>query len=700
MAIMEKKSMGNVNAAVSIARQGEIAVISMDSPPVNALGHALRDGLVQALAQVGDAAAVVLHGTARAFSGGADITEFGKPPRAPSLREVIEAIEALPVPVVAAIQGVALGGGLELALGCHARVAWEGARLGLPEVKLGLLPGAGGTQRLPRVAGLEKALQMIVTGTPVGAAEAQRIGLVDAVLEGAYPEAAVEWARAAVPGGPPRRRVRDQHEKLADAKADPALLDRLAAPLLKGLAAEAPRACVEAVRGAVTLPFEEGLRQERALFEGLVAGDESRAQRHAFFAEREAQKAKLPAGTSPRPVKRATVIGAGTMGGGIAMCFANAGIPVVVIETEQAALDRGLARIKELYATSAKRGSITEAQSQERAARITGQVGLSDLHDADIVVEAVFEEMAVKQEVFRTLDALAKPGCVLATNTSYLDIDQIAAATSRPADVLGMHFFSPANVMRLLEIVRGTATSPEVIATAQAVGRALGKVSIVVGNCFGFVGNRMLSRRTEAAERLLLDGASPAEVDGALTRFGFRMGPFAMADLAGLDIGWRIRKAFGKPAAIADALCEAGRFGQKAGRGYFVYDGRTASPDPAVDAIIAGESERRGIARRSIPEAEIIERLIYPMINEGARILEEGIADRPGDIDAIWLHGYNWPAWRGGPMFYADLIGLARVRDRLAASAEATGDAALRPAPRLVALADAKEGFAGGKMAA
>ena len=675
---------------VNLTRQGDVAVIAMDSPPVNALGHALRQGIVQALNDVGDAKAVVLYGTARAFSGGADITEFGKPPQSPGLREVIEAIEAMPVPVVAAIQGVALGGGLELALGCHARVAWQGARLGLPEVKLGLLPGGGGTQRLPRVVGVEKALSMIVSGNPVSADEAAAIGLADAVLDGAYPDAAVAWARSHAE----RRLVRDRDDKLQPAKDDPALIDRVAAPLLKTTGAQAPRTCVEAVRGAVAMPFEDGLMNERRLFEQLLNGDESRAQRHAFFAEREAQKAKLPPGAEPRAIKKAAVIGAGTMGGGIAMCFANAGIPVTVIEMEQAALDRGLSRVSDLYAISAKRGSITQDEAGRRRSRITGKVGLENIGDADIVVEAVFEEMGVKQDVFRTLDRIAKPGAVLATNTSYLDIDQIASATNRPGEVLGMHFFSPANVMKLLEIVRGDGSSPEVIATASAVGKALGKVGVVVGNCFGFVGNRMLARRSDAAERLLLDGASPSDVDRALTAFGFRMGPFAMADLAGLDIGMRIRKAFNKRAPVADALCDAGRYGQKTGRGYYVYDGRTPTPDPEVDAIIEQQSQRLGIDRHPIPQDEIIERLVYPMINEGARILEEGIAERPGDIDAIWLHGYNWPAWRGGPMFYADLVGLKKLRDRLADFAEQTGDETLLPAPLLVRLAKAGEGFA------
>ena len=677
---------------VTVTRDGDVAVLTMNNPPVNALGLALRQGLMAALdALRGDASvkAIVLAGTARAFSGGADITEFGSAMQDPNLRQVISAVEDMPVPVVAAMQGVALGGGLELALGCHARVAWPAAKMGLPEVKLGLLPGAGGTQRLPRVAGVEKALSMIVTGTPIDAADAQAAGVVDLVTDGPYPGAAVAYARTVTD----RRRVRDREDKLEPARADAGLIDRVAAPLLKASGAQAPRACVESVRAAVQMPFDDGAANERRLFEGLVTGDESRAQRHAFFAEREAQKAKLPPGTEPRPVHRAAVIGAGTMGGGIAMCFANAGIPVTVIETEQAALDRGLARIAELYATSAKRGSITAAQADERRGRIRGQLGLDGVRDADIVVEAVFEEMGIKKQVFAELDRLAKPGAVLATNTSYLDIDEIAAATSRPGDVLGMHFFSPANVMKLLEVVRGRSTSPAVIATAADMGKKLSKVGVVVGNCFGFVGNRMLARRTDAAERLLLDGASPQEVDAALTAFGFRMGPFAMSDLAGLDIGMRIRKAFGKRAPVADALCDAGRYGQKTGSGYYLYDGRAATPDPAVDAIIAAESAKLGITRRPIGADEITERLIYPMINEGARILEEGIAERPGDIDAIWLHGYNWPAWRGGPMFYADLIGLARIRDRLQDFHAATGDEALRPAPLLARLADAGQGF-------
>jgi len=679
---------------LKVSGSGSVAILQLDNPPVNALGLGLRTALMAALdelrAKAGDGlTAIVIAGSDRVFSGGADITEFGQPGAEPSLRTLIAAVESMPVPVIAAIQGVAFGGGLELAMGCDARVGWASAKLGLPEVKLGLLPGAGGTQRLPRVVGLEKAIAMILTGNPIGAAEAHAAGLLDAVLDGPYPAAAAAFAATVT-----RRPVRDRDEHLAPARADPGLIDRIAAPFLRANPSAAPRGCLEAIRNAVTMPFDEGLAAERQGFETLLAGSESRAQRHAFFAEREAQKPKLAAGTQPRPIHQAAVIGAGTMGGGIAMCFANAGIPVTVIETDQTALDRGMARIAELYGISIKRGSISADEAAARLGRIEAHLGLEGVGDADIVVEAVFEDIDVKRQVFTELDRLAKPGAILATNTSYLDIDTIAAATARPQDVLGMHFFSPANVMKLLEVVRGGTAGDDVVATASAIGKKLGKVSVVVGNCFGFVGNRMLARRTDAAERLLLDGASPAEVDGALVAFGFRMGPFAMADLAGLDIGMRIRRAFNKTAPVADALCAAGRFGQKTGAGYYVYTGRDAAPDPAVDAIIAAESARAGIARHPITAQEITERLVFPMINEGARILEEGVAVRPGDIDTIWLHGYNWPAWRGGPMFYGSETGLAHVAQRLTHYADQTGDETMRPSPLLARLAAQGQGFA------
>jgi len=683
-------------AFVETRQVGAVLVLHMDSPPVNALGHALRSGIADALARAREDSgvrAVLLAGTKRFFSAGADITEFGGPMHSPSLRDLIETLDGMDKTVVAAIQGTALGGGCELALGCHYRLAWPGARIGLPEVKLGLVPGAGGTQRLPRLVGAEAALRMIVTGEPVGAEQALAMGLVDALMEGDDLAPAIAWAEQA---GPPRR-VRDMEDKLAPARDglrdDPALLAHIAAPLLKASGARAPRACVEAVRDAATLPFDEGLAAERRLFEELVTGDESRAQRHAFFADREAQKADLPSGTKPRPVERVAVIGAGTMGGGIAMAFANAGIPVTVIETDQGALDRGLARVSELYATSVKRGSIDAAEAERRRARLTGSLDYGAARDADLVIEAAFEEMGVKEEVFRKLDAVAKPGAVLATNTSYLDVDRIARATSRPGDVLGMHFFSPANVMRLVEVVHGQETSPEALALAMEASRRIGKIAVPVGVCFGFVGNRMLARRSEQAEQLLLEGASPQQVDAVLERFGFRMGPFAMGDLAGLDVGWRVRQAFGKRAPVADVLVEAGRFGQKTGKGYYRYEGRDRQPDPEVDAIVADAAQKEGITRRHIDDAEILDRLVLPMVNEGARILEEGVARRPGDVDAIWLHGYNWPVWRGGPMFYADLRGLPEIAARLGEFADRTGDESLRPAPLLARFAAEGRGF-------
>ena len=681
-------------AVVETERSGAVLVVRMDNPPVNALGHGLREGLMGALrAAEADAEvrAVLLAGTPRFFSAGADITEFGKPMRSPNLREVIEFLDGMAKTTVAAIQGTAFGGGCELALGCHYRLAWPTARIGLPEVKLGLLPGAGGTQRLPRLAGIEAALRVIVTGEPVRAEQALAMGLVDAMMEGDGLAPAIAWAGQA----PPPRRIRDMDDKLASVRSDPAALDKLAAPLLKASGARAPRACVEAVRAAATLPFDEGLAKERQLFEGLVTGDESRAQRYAFFAEREAQKADVPPGTKPRTVSHAAVIGAGTMGGGIAMAFANAGIPVTMIETEQGALDRGLARVADLYATSIKRGSIDAAEGERRRGRVQGSLDYGAVADADLIVEAAFEDMGVKEEVFGKLDRVAKPGAVLATNTSYLDVDRIGRATKRPADVLGMHFFSPANVMRLVEVVHGKETSPEALATAMEVSRRIGKVAVPVGVCFGFVGNRMLARRSEQAEQLLLEGASPQQVDEALERFGFRMGPFAMGDLAGLDVGWRVRQAFGKRAPVGDALVDAGRFGQKTGKGYYRYEGRDRHPDPEADAIIAGAAEKEGVARRSIDEVEILDRLVLPMVNEGARILEEGVARRPGDVDAIWLYGYNWPAWRGGPMFYADLRGLPEIAARLNEFADRSGDESLRPAPLLAKLASKGRGFLG-----
>ncbi len=677
-------------AMVDLQRDGDLAVIAIDNPPVNALGHAVRDGLMQAFQALGDATAVLLVGTPRALSGGADITEFGQPPRAPILSQVIAAIEALPVPVTAYVTGLALGGGLELALGCHYRVAAPGAKAGLPEVRLGLLPGAGGTQRLPRLIGPAAAMRAIVSGDHMAA---EALGpLFDAIL--ATRGEAAAFARATA--GKPLRRVRDREDALAAARADPALLDEAAAPLLRRARGQrAPAACIEAVRAAVTLPFDAGLALERRLFTELVASDESRAQRHAFFAEREAQKVPgMPAGLKPAPVAQAAVIGAGTMGGGIAMCFANAGIPVTLVETSTAALERGMAVVERNYRTAVGRGSLAEGDVAARMALVTPTTDWDGVAGADLVIEAVFETMDVKQEVFTRLDALAKPGALLATNTSTLDVDRIAAFTRRPADVLGMHFFSPANVMKLLEVVRGRETSHAQLARALAVGRAIGKVCAVVGVCDGFVGNRMLHKRTAQMEALLMEGASPQELDAVVTGFGFPMGPCAMGDLAGLDVGWRIRQGRGTKAPIGDAICEAGRFGQKTGAGYYRYEGRTPAPDPAVAAIIAAQQRAHGVTPRSIPADELFERLVYPMINEGARILEEGIAQRPSDIDVIWMNGYGWPRWTGGPMHYADALGLRRIADRLDAYAGRSGDASLRPAALLRQRAASGQGFA------
>jgi 3-hydroxyacyl-CoA dehydrogenase len=699
--------MGKINPSVDLKREaappggGEIAVVTVDNPPVNALKHEVRAGLAEALRQAREdpaISAVVIGCAGRTFFAGADITEFGKPPQPPGLGDVISKIQAMPKPVVAAVHGTALGGGFEVALACHFRVAVATARVGLHEVKLGLLPGAGGTQRLPRLVGPEKALRMIVTGDPIGAGEAQADGIIDEIVEGDPIAGAVAFARRAVAEKRPLSRVRDRDDKLAPARADPKPFDEAAAALTRRLRGrEAPAACVEAVRNAFTLPFDEGLRRESEVFRKLVAGDQSKAQRHVFFAEREAAKVpNLPAGTEPRRIARAAVLGGGTMGGGIAMCFANAGIPVTVIETSGELLQKGRDRIAGNYRTTMARGGLSAEDMERRLGLIAGAVGLDAAAEADVVIEAVFEDMALKKRVFAELDRVAKPGAVLATNTSTLDVDEIARATNRPQDVVGMHFFSPANVMRLLEIVRGATSAPDAVGTALAVGRRLGKVPVVVGVCYGFVGNRMLLQRSVEAERLLLEGALPQDVEAALVEFGLPMGPFAMIDLAGLDVGQLIRKSRGEHAIIEDALCEAGRLGQKNGKGYFRYEAgsRTPIPDLEVERIILVASGRRGIARRKIGEDEIVERMVLPMINEGARILEEGIAARPGDIDVVWVYGYGWPVWRGGPMYYADSLGLGHVRDRLAFYAERSGDVSLRPAPLITRLAAEGRGFA------
>jgi 3-hydroxyacyl-CoA dehydrogenase len=681
-------------AFVRHQQHGDVHVLRLANPPVNTLRHALRQDLVAALhdAAASGAKAVVLIGEGRMFSAGAEMTEFGGPRLEPTLNQVIDALDAFPGLTVAAIHGHALGGGLELALGCRARVAAPSAQVGLPEVKRGILPGAGGTQRLPRLIGAEPALALISTGDSVPAPRAKALGILDAIIEGDLAEGAIAYARAELEAGREHARARDR-----TAAGELAAFDAAASGVAKrARGMEAPPATAEAVRASLTEPFEQGLATERRLFERLVQGEQSQALRHSFFAEREAQKVAGLEGIEARPVARAAVIGAGTMGGGIAMSFANAGIPVTVIETSAEALTRGLGRVEANWRRSVKSGRMTEEEVSQRLGLIRGTTDLADVRDADVIIEAVFEDMEVKQGVFRELDRLAKPGAVLATNTSYLDVDAIAGVTSRPGDVLGMHFFSPANVMRLLEIVRGKATSAAALATAVAIGRRIAKVPVVVGNCFGFVGNRMSFQRGRQGELMLHEGAMPWEVDKVMTGFGLAMGPFAVADLAGLDIGGMVRKAFGIPFPIADAMVAAGRLGQKTGKGWYRYggDGRTPEPDPETERMILEISARLGKTRRAISPEEIVDRMTLSLVNEGAKILDEGIAARASDIDVIFVNGYGWPAWRGGPMWHADRMGLRAVRDRLAELAALTGDEGLKPAPLIERLAASGGSFA------
>jgi 3-hydroxyacyl-CoA dehydrogenase len=692
--------MAKITQSVDLSTRGRVAVLTVDNPPVNALSQHVRKGLHDGIKQAtadGAVQAIVIACAGRTFIAGADITEFGKPPAEPSLHSVLDLIEGSPKPVVAAIHGTALGGGLEVTLACHYRVGVKAARFGLPEVKLGILPGAGGTQRLPRVVGVEKGLSMMVSGDPIGADEALKAGLIDEIVDGDLTAAGVAFAEKVLDERRPLRKIRDLDDKLAAVRGKPEVF----ANFRKSIARQtrgfrAPENIVRAVEAAVSLPFEQGLKRERELFAELLSSPESKAQRYFFFAEREAAKIPdVPADTPPRDVKKAAVIGAGTMGGGIAMNFANAGIPVTVIEMAQEALDRGLGIVRKNYEATAARGRLTAADVEKRMGLITGTTDFKAAADADMVVEAVFEEMPVKKEVFAKLDAICKADAVLATNTSTLDVDEIASATKRPESVIGTHFFSPANVMRLLENVRGQKSSKTTIATAMTIGRRIGKVPVLVGVCYGFVGNRMLHQRGLQAEKLILEGAAPHQVDRVLTDFGFPMGPFAMSDLAGLDVGWRIRKGRGAKAPVADRICELGRFGQKTGAGYFKYEkgDRTPVPDLEVEKIIVDVATSMGITRRAITDEEILQRLLYPMVNEGAKILDEKIAIRASDIDVIWVYGYGWPVYRGGPMFWADSIGLRALRDRLLEFKQQSGDAFWTPAPLLDRLATEGKGF-------
>jgi 3-hydroxyacyl-CoA dehydrogenase len=665
---------------------GAVAVITIRNPPVNALSARLRGDIFAAIGTAIDdpaVAAIVLTAQGKAFVAGADIAEFGKPPVSPTLPEVIARIEASQKPVVAALNGLALGGGLELAFAAHFRLAVPDVRVGLPEIKLGILPGAGGTQRLPRLMGPEKAFRMMASGEPLPAKDVVASGIIDAIVDGDLVKAARSFALARVGGPLP---CLSQRAPFNDASSRAAFEAAAKDIIAKDPDATNVIALADCVRASLDKPFAEGLAIERAHFLKLTRDPRSRALRHLFFAEREAQRVPgVGKDDKPRPIAKAAVIGAGTMGGGIAMCFAQAGIPVTLIEQKAEALAAGIARIRGNWDTSVKRGSLTPDAFASRMALITGAVGLEAAGDADIVVEAAFEDMAVKAEIFGALDIIAKPGAILATNTSYLDVNSIAGFTQRPHDVVGLHFFSPANVMKLLEIVRAEKTGADVIATSLELARKLAKLPVVVGVCHGFVGNRMLAKRGAAAERLLLAGALPHEIDAALTDFGFRMGPFAMGDLAGLDVGWRNRKANGGFAPVADALCELGRFGQKTKRGFYLYPegARKGERDPEVEAMIVEMSAARGISRRSFSRQEIIAHLFYPMVNEGAKILEDVIAARAGDIDLVWINGYNWPMATGGPMHWADGIGLSSIVVALDDMADAMGDESLRPADLL-----------------
>ena len=652
---------------ISSHRDGEVLVVVSNNPPVNALGQAVRAGLKREIeAGLADdgVKAIVIRCDGRTFFAGADITEFGKPPQGPSLPETLDAMEASDKPVVAAIHGTALGGGCEVALACHYRVAVPSAKLGLPEVKLGLIPGAAGTQRMPRLVGAEAALPLVVGGDPISAKKAESIGLVDAIVSEDNLEAdAVAFARSKIGQPVPRASEGTKNE---DGVRNPQLFDdfrRSQARKIRGF--DAPNAAIEAVKAAGELPYAEGVKKERELFMKLMTGTQSAAMRHYFFAERAANKIDdVPADTPLIPVGKVGIIGAGTMGGGIAMNFLSAGIPVTILEMQQEALDRGTGTMRRNYENTAKRGRMTDEAVEKAMGLLSPTLNYDELADCDLVIEAVYENMDVKKQVFARLDEVVKQGAILASNTSYLNIDEIATATKRPGYVLGLHFFSPANVMKLLEIVRGKETRDDVLATCMKLAKTIGKVAAVSGVCPGFIGNRMLSPRQQQANALIMEGANYWDIDDVLLEFGFPMGPFQMGDLAGTDIGWHRDPT--KIETIRDALCAKGRFGQKAGKGYYDYDeARNRTPSDETKAIIADFAAKEGKPQRTISKDEIRERLLYPMVNEGAKILSEGMAQRASDIDVVWINGYGWPLYTGGPMFWADTIGLNTVVEGL-----------------------------------
>jgi 3-hydroxyacyl-CoA dehydrogenase len=696
---------------VSLTRHDDVAVVTIQNPPVNALSPGVPEGIgesIAAAAQDPDVRAVVIIGAGKTFIAGADIKELEKAAApgggsaGPDIHGLLQGIEDCPKPVIMAIHGTALGGGLEVAMAGHYRVAAPDAQVGQPEVNLGIIPGAEGTQRLPRLVGLAAAVDMCVSGKPIKAPEALTLGLIDKIVEGDLASGAISFAREKADAGGPVRKTRELGDKIGWGDIGATLAQGRAQARKTRRNQTAPLRVVDALEAAATLPFEEGRLKEREIMRERMASDQARALIHAFFAERAVSKvADIPSNTRAYEIRKVAIIGAGTMGGGIAMACANAGIPVLLKDAEQAGLDRGVATVRKNYEGSVKRGRFSQETMDQRMALIHPQLTYEGFDDADLIIEAAFESMALKREIFGAINKIAKPDCVLATNTSTLDIDQIAASTSRPEMVVGLHFFSPANVMRLVEIVRGAATSKEVLATALAVAKKLGKVGVVVGNCRGFVGNRMMIPYMREAQLLAEDGAAPAQIDKALYEFGMAMGIFAVDDMGGIDVLWRVRQESKhleipgmRQPLVHDKLYHMGRLGQKTSAGWYRYDeNRQAIPDPEVEALIESTAREAGIKRRPIPDQEIVERCLYTLINEGARILEEGYAQRAADIDVIYLTGYGFPGYRGGPMWYADTVGVKNVYERICEFRDSVGEW-WEPAPLLKRLAEEGKAFA------
>ena len=671
--------MSIINDVTKLEVKDNIAILTLNSPPVNALSAPVREGLDKGIRQaIKDSRvdAIILICTGRTFIAGADISEFGKEPKGPSLFEVQDELENSPKPIIAAIHGTALGGGLEVALTCHYRIAVPSAKCGLPEVSLGLLPGAGGTQRLPSLVGVEQALKMVTSGIHLSADKCLKSGLIDKLAnEGQLMDDSILFAKEILSENKPLRKVRDINEKVEAARGN----EKLFNDFRKSIARKtrgflAPEYNIQCIEAAVNQSFNEGIKIEKGLFLKLITGSQSAAQRYFFFSQRQVAKIPdIPKETEKKEIKEIGIIGAGTMGGGIAMNFANAGLPVTIIEQSQERLDKGIGIIRKNYENTASKGRITIQDVEHRMSLISGDVSMEALSNKDMIIEAVFENMELKKEIFSKLNTIAKQGAILATNTSGLDINEIASTTNRPESVIGLHFFSPANVMKLLEVVRGEKTSKEVIATSMAMAKSIGKVAALVGVCPGFVGNRILAQRQREANKLILEGALPWDIDNALFDFGFPMGPFAMSDLAGLDIGWNKETSRGE--TIREKLCEGGRFGQKSGKGFYTYDeNRNKSPDPEVEDLIKTFAQEKQIKTRSIEKEEILQRCLYPMINEGFKILEEGMAIRASDIDIVWINGYGWPVYEGGPMFYGNQIGFGKILDWLKKMEEEHGD--------------------------